>query len=227
MSIVYDIVLVAIGILLIVRGWRSGALATLLVLLGWAVAAFIIVGYVPQWSEAIYRGYVEAYAVDTVAAAIPPETVSAMNSGADAMQSIQSILDQLGGIMGGQVVDPQSVAAIESALRQDSGSLALSITEQVLEPMLMSLVRGALSVAVLAVSLAVFRFLSRRSARRRRGRGILGKTNQILGGALGVAEAYVVSMIYAQLLSILASALTVDWLTPEIVHGTVIVQQFL
>ena len=48
MSIVYDIILAAIFIAAVARGWRSGVLATLMTLIGWAAAALVI----SQWQSA-------------------------------------------------------------------------------------------------------------------------------------------------------------------------------
>ncbi len=227
MSVIYDIILAAIFVVLICRGWRQGVMSTLLRLLGWAAAAFIIVSFSESWAQSIYGSVVEPWAVSAVEKAIPAETVSAMNSGADAVESIQDVLDSLSGVLGGQVVDTGSASAIESALRQGSGSLAESITASVLQPILLSLIRGVLAMIILSVCLFVFRFLARASARRRRGRGILGKTNQLLGGALGIVESLAASYIYALALSILSTALTVSWLTPQILSGTSLVSKFL
>lgn len=48
MSIVYDIILAAIFIAAVARGWRTGVLATLILLVGWGAAAFVI----SQWQSA-------------------------------------------------------------------------------------------------------------------------------------------------------------------------------
>lgn len=227
MSIVYDIILVIIFLALIGRGWRQGVMATLLRLLGWAVAAVIIVTFTEGWAQSIYHTAVEPRAIRAVASAIPEETTAAMNSGADAVQSIQQVLDSLSGVLGGQVVDSGSAAAIESALRQNSGDLAKSITQSVLQPVLLSVIRGILALITLWACLFVFRFFARVSAHRRRGRGILGKTNQLLGGALGIIESFAVGYIYALALQLLSTALTVSWLSPQIVSGTALVSRFL
>ncbi len=227
MSWIFDIILVFIFIALIGRGWRQGVMATLLRLLGWAVAAVIIIGWSEGWSQSVYHSTVEPWAVNAVAASIPAETVSAMNSGADAVQSIQQVLDSLTGVLGGQVIDSGSAAAIESALRQDPGNLAQSITKSVLQPVLLSVIQGVISMVILSVCLFVFRFLSRLSARGRRGRGILGKTNQLLGGALGIGEGFAVGYLYALALSILSTVLTVSWLSPQILGSTALVSRFL
>lgn len=44
MTWIYDLILVLIFVFLILRGWRQGVMATLLRLLGWVVAAFVIIG---------------------------------------------------------------------------------------------------------------------------------------------------------------------------------------
>lgn len=227
MSWIYDLIFVLIFLLIVSRGWRQGVMATLLRLLGWVAAAFIIVGWADQWADQIYTSILKDHVVAAVSAAIPADAVAAMNSTADAVESLQQVLDNLSGILGGRIIDDSAAAAILATLRQDGLTLAQAITDTVLAPVLLSVLELVISLAVLVVCLGVFRFLARASARGSRGRGILGKVNKLLGGALGVAESLAVSYVYAFLLSALASALTVEWLSPAVVNGTVLVSRLL
>ena len=227
MTWIYDLILVLIFVFLILRGWRQGVMATLLRLLGWVVAAFVIIGWAGEWSGRVYESVVEKPVTAAVSAAIPADAVNAMNSTADAVESLQGVLDELSGILGGREIDASSAEAIVSMLRQDGASLADAITQTVLEPVLLGILQAVISLGILVVCLFVFRGLSRLSAHGNRGRGVLGKVNMLLGGALGAAEGLAVSYIYAFLLSALAKALTVDWLTPAIVNGTSLVSKLL
>jgi len=227
MSIVYDIILAAVFILVVWRGWRRGALATLLWLAGWVVALFIIGGWGATWAENLYNDTVEPWAVNAVEKAIPAGTVEAMNSGADAVESIQNILDDLSGMLGGRTVTVTDAEAIKSALRQDSTSLAENITQSVLRPVLKPVVKDIVYVVILIVVLFVFRLLSRMAARRQGSHGVLSKTNHLLGGVLGVLEAMAAAYVLALLLEILASVLNVSWLTPTILRETVIIRRLI
>lgn len=227
MTWIYDLILVLIFVLLILRGWRQGVMATLLRLLGWVVAAFIVIGWAGEWSGSVYESVVEKPVTAAVSAAIPADAVNAMNSTADAVESLQGVLDELSGILGGREIDASSAEAIVSMLRQDGASLADAITQTVLEPVLLGILQAVISLGILIVCLFVFRGLSRLSARGSRGRGVLGKVNKLLGGALGAAEGLAVAYVYAFLLSALANALTVEWLTPAIVNGTSLVSKLL
>lgn len=227
MTWIYDLILVLIFASLILRGWRQGVMATLLRLLGWVAAAFIIIGWAGEWSESVYDKVLEKPVTAAVSAAIPADAVSAMNSTADAVESLQGVLDELSGILGGRQIDASSADAIVAMLRQDGTSLAEAVTQTVLEPVLLGVLQAVISLVILIVCLFIFRTLSRLSAHGRRGRGILGKVNQLLGGVLGAAEGVAVAYVYAFLLSALASALTVTWLTPAIVNGTSLVSLLL
>ncbi len=227
MTWIYDLILVLIFVFLILRGWRQGVMATLLRLLGWVVAAFVIIGWAGEWSGSVYESVVEKPVTAAVSAAIPADAVNAMNSTADAVESLQGVLDELSGILGGREIDASSADAIVAMLRQDGASLAEAITQTVLEPVLLGVLQAVISLGILVVCLFVFRFLSRLSAHGSRGRGILGKVNKILGGVLGAVESVAVAYVYAFLLSALASALTVDWLTPSIVNSTALVSLLL
>lgn len=227
MSIIYDILLVVIFLLVVWRGWRRGALSTLLWLGGW-IAALIIIGcFGGVWAESIYSGTVEPWAVHAVEKAIPSGTVEAMNSGADAVDSIQNVLDDLSGLLGRQTVTVSEADAIQRALRQDSGSLASSITDSVLKPVLRPLVRDVLYAVILIVVLFVFRILSRMAASRQGSHGVLSRANHLLGGVLGVLEAMAAVYAAALVLRILANTLHVDWLTPTMLTETYIVSRLI
>lgn len=227
MSIVLDIILVAIFIFLTARGWRRGIWSTLLNVMGWIVALALIAGFSESWAQRAYDTAVEPRAVRAVERAIPAGTVEAMNSGADAMQSVQGVLDGLGGFLGGRTVDTSALREIESSLRQDSTSLARAITRSVLAPALLAVVRAVISILIWVVTLALFGLLSRISARRRRGNGVLGAVNRLLGGVLGAAEGVAAAYLYALMLSLFASWLTVSWLTPGVLQGTHLVKMFM
>lgn len=85
----------------------------------------------------------------------------------------------------------------------------------------------AASLLLALAALVGFRCLARLSARRRRGRGILGKTNQLLGGVLGLLEGLVTAYVYVFLLSLLASLLSAGWLSPALLQSTFLVRRFL
>lgn len=227
MTWIYDLILVLIFVFLILRGWRQGVMATLLRLLGWVVAVFVIIGWAEPWAESVYDSVLEKPVMAAVSAAIPADAVSAMNNTADAVESLQGVLDELSGILGGREIDASSADAIVVMLRQDGASLAEALTRTVLEPVLLGVLQAVISLVILIVCLFVFRILSRLSAHGSRGRGILGKVNKILGGVLGAVESLAVSYVYAFLLSALASALTVDWLTAAILEGTALVSLLL
>lgn len=227
MSILFDVILIAIVLLPAVRGWRRGILSTILSILGWAAAAIVIAGFSESWSQNLYTNTVEPRAIGAVERAIPAETVTAMQAGADAAQSVQSVLDDLGGLLGGQTVDASAARAIESALRQDAGSLARTITQEVLRPMLLAISRAIISALILVVCLALFGLLARLARRRRRRGGILSRTNQLLGGVLGAAEGVAVGYLYALLLSLLATWPRVTWVTDAALRSTYLVKLFL
>lgn len=227
MSWIYDLIFVLIFVFLILRGWRQGVMATLLRLLGWVAAAFLVVSFAKSWAGTVYDAVLEAPVMAAVSAAIPAGAVDAMNSTADAVESLQGVLDNLSGILGGRVIDDSAAAAIVELLRQDGMSLTQAITETVLEPVLLGVLQVVVSLVILTVCLMVFRFLARLSGRNARGKTILGKVNKILGGALGLAESIAVAYIYAYVLTALADALTVDWLTSAIVESTVLVSRMI
>ncbi|MCD7748792.1 MAG: hypothetical protein LUH42_01935 [Oscillospiraceae bacterium] len=150
-----------------------------------------------------------------------------MNSGAEALDDVQEVLDSLGGLLGGQVVNDADIASITALLRTDGTTLAQAIVQTVLEPVLTGVIRIVLSILILIVSLLLFGLLARLAASRRRGGSILNRTNRLLGGALGALEALITGYIYVYVLSLLASFITASWLSPAILNDTIFVSLYL
>ncbi|MCD7768846.1 MAG: hypothetical protein LUH36_01815, partial [Oscillospiraceae bacterium] len=159
--------------------------------------------------------------------AIPAAAITAMNSGAEALDDVQQVLDNLGGLLGGQIVSDSDLAAITSLLRTDGTTLAQAITQTILEPVLVGAIRIILSILILIVSLLLFGMLARLAVSRRRGGSILNRTNRILGGALGALEALITGYMYVYVLSLLASFITASWLSTEILNSTIFVSLYL
>lgn len=225
-GMVYDIVLAVIVLFIVWRGWRQGLLSELVRIAGWVAAAILVSLYAAQWAESIYTALVEPRAVSAVEAAIPPDVLSAMESGALAIESLQEILNSLTGFFGGQVVDQSTANAIISMFRQDAGSLAQIITQYVLRPMLLATVKLLLSLLVLMGCLIVSRLLARLVAARRSD-SFLSMTNRLLGLALGVGEGLLTAWILVSVLSLAAGLVSNDIISPQILQGTHLVRLFL
>lgn len=225
MNRIFDLILVLIVVVNIRRGWRTGFLFSLILLIGWGVAAFFIAEFSFEWANDVYFTYIEPAVVDAVDKSIPADAVAAMNSAAATVESVQALLDRLGGMLGGQIAEIGDMSQIEALLSRDGTSLAQAVTQTILQPILLSALRSAISVLILIVTVNLFRIPARLTARRRR--GVLGKANHILGAALGAAEGALSGYLYALVLSLLAELLTVSWLTPEILRNTVLVSKLI
>ncbi|MCD7845473.1 MAG: hypothetical protein LUG57_06420 [Oscillospiraceae bacterium] len=227
MSWVYDFILVAMFLSMIFKGWRQGMVSALLRMLGWAVALVLITTWSASWSQTVYDNYVEAPVVSAVESAIPADAITAMNSGADALDDVQEVLDNLGGLLGGQVVSDSDLNTIISLLRTDGTTLAQAIVQAILEPVLLVVIQILLSILILIVSLLLFGLLARLAVSRRRGGSILNRTNRILGGVMGALEALITGYIYAYVLSQLAAFITASWISSEILSNTIFVSLYL
>ena len=223
---IFDLILAGIFIYAIVRGWRQGALSAVVRLGGWIVAFVVITVYSVPWAEQVYHAVVEPRAVAAVAAAIPADAVAAMNSGADALQTIQQALNALSGVLGGQTIDTTTTNAIMTMLQQDTGSLAQIITQTVLQPVLVNVVRIVVSILILVVCVFLSRVLSRLT-RSRAGNSILSRTNRLVGGFLGFLEGAATGFMYVLILYAIATFANISWLTPAVLQGTKLVKLFL
>ena len=135
---VYDLILAAIIVLIAIRGWRQGLLSEILRLAGWVAAAVLVTRYAGTWAQSIYHTVLEPRTVAKVAAAIPEGAMGAMNGVAAAMQTIQNVINSLGGFLGGQLITPETATAILNMAGQDTASLARAIASTVLQPVMVS-----------------------------------------------------------------------------------------
>lgn len=225
-GMVYDIILMLMVLHILWRGWRQGLVSELLRLAGWVAAIILVALYAGPWAEKVYHAVVEKHAVAAVAASIPGEVLTAMENGAAAMNQLQAVLDSLSGILGGQVLDEGSSAAILTILSQDAGSLAQAITQTVLQPMLVSVVQMVVSLLILIACLGVSRALARMAASRR-GDGILSMTNRLLGFGLGIGESLVSAWAFVFVLDLLTVFVETSWLNPQVLQQTFFIRRFL
>jgi len=235
LNFVYDIILILIVVFMVRKGCRNGFLSSLLGLIGWAVALVCCT----LWSSAVahwlYNTFVEAKLVATVSAHIPADLVSAANSGATATQnavnSLQSVLHTLSGVLGPQFsgIDTSSASSILNIFSQGGGTLAQVITEQILEPIAVNLLTTVTSIGIFIAVLILFSILRRLTRSRRHSHTFFGITNRFFGGVLGLGESLIMCYLYVMVLSTL-SALAGDnshWLSPGILEKTVLVNLFL
>lgn len=228
---IYDIILVLIVGILVWSGWRAGFLATLLQLLGWVAALFLVLRYSQTLAAWTFDNVLQERIIAIVAAAIPQELIDTMHSGAlatqDALLALQQVLDALSGFLGQQTVDTNSLQSIIGFMENDGMSLAQSITETILQPVIVPLLQALFSLILFILCVSLFRSLSRAAARRNRNSyGLLGGANRLLGGAVGLVEGIIVAFLYAFVLSALAHGLgsRLDWLNPDVFGETVLVK---
>ncbi len=225
-GMVYDIILMLMVLHILWRGWQQGLVSELLRLAGWAAAIILVAVYAEPWAERIYHSVVEQRVVAAVAASIPAEVITAMESGAAAMTQLQAVLDSLSGILGGQVLDESSSAAILAMLSQNTGSLAQAITQTVLQPMLVSVVQMVVSVLILIVCLGISRALARLAASRH-GDNILSMTNRLLGLGLGIGEGLVSAWAFVFVLDLLTLFVDTSWLNGQVLQQTFFIRRLL
>lgn len=225
-GMVYDIILLVSVLFMIWRGWHQGLVSELVRIAGWLGALLLVTRYVPGWAERLYSSFIEPRAVSAVAKAIPPDVLSAMESGAVAIESLQEILNSLKGFFGGQVVDQTTASQIIEMFRQDAGSLAQIITTTILRPMLLTVAQVALSLLILGACMTVSRFLAKLVAARRHD-GIGSMTNRLLGSVLGLGEGLVTAYLFVFVLSLLAVFFSNQIISQQILHSTRLVKLFL
>ncbi len=226
-SWMYDLIIVAVILLVVWRRSRQGVVSALIRLLGWAAAVTLILGFAQEWAEKLYFLFLETRAVGAVTKVIPPELITSLQSGADALQQLQAALNSLSGFFGGHTVTFDQFNAIMAYVPQDVNTLAWAITRTVLQPALVGAVKTVISLLILAFCLTVFRGLADLLRADRKKRGALNKTNRVLGGVLGFAEGLAVVYVLVMVLSAAATSFHISWLTPDLLQNTAILSLFL
>lgn len=230
---IYDIVFVLIFALLMLRGWRTGFLSSLLRLIGWVLALFLILRYSLPLATWSFDNILQERIILTVAAAIPQELIDAMHSGAmatqDALIALQQVLNTLSGFLGHQTVSTGNIQTILDFMQNDGMTLAQSITETILQPVIVPLLQALFSLILFILCVSLFKALARWSARHHTGYSLFGKANSALGCAVGFLEAAAVAYVYAFILSSAAHGLggRLEFLNPEVYDKTILVSLLL
>lgn len=226
---VYDFILVAIFVITIRRGWRSGLLSTLLRLSGWLVAVLLIVAFAEPISVWVFENLLYDRLVTTVNAALPQDVLAAVNSGVAATQetldALQTMLDSLGGILGNATISTESLRDVLSMMQTDGQTLSQAIVGKLLRPIVVSAIQIAVSIVLFLVCTWLFKLLSRLTARHHSSRSALGGLGSALGAILGFLEGLATNYIYAFILSSLAdlSGGKLSFITRSIYNSTLLV----
>lgn len=224
----YDLILIAIFVITIRRGWKTGFMSSLLRLSGWIVALLLIVGFSKPIAEWVYENLLHDKIVATVSAALPQDVLAAVNSGATATQetldALQTMLDSLGGILGSASISTDSLRQVLDLMRTDGQTLAQAITDSILKPLVITAVQVAAGVVIFLVCLWLFKLLSKLSAQLHSSHGAGGGMGSALGAILGFGEGLATNYVYAFILSSLATLAgdKLAFISPTIYHNTLL-----
>ena len=202
MSIVLTVILAAIIAFMALRGRQQGAVATLLILLGWVVGILVIYFAAGPISEWLYTHFAASWAAGLVEEQLTPDNLALIARYPQA--GIQTVLNSLPDILLGQAVDDAQAAAIAA-----QGDLANTITEQLLHAHIVGQIETMAAVVILTVCRIVFSALSNRARFRR------AKKKRVIGLLLGAVEGLGAGFVYALLLLELTELriLSPFWLT--------------
>ena len=229
----YDLILIAIFVVTIRRGWRTGFLSSLFRLSGWLVAILLIVAFSQRIAVWVFENLLYEKVVSAVSAAIPQDVLAAVNSGAAATQetldALQTMLDSLGGILGSASISTDSLREVLDLMRIDGQTLAQAITDSILRPLVVTAVQVAASVAIFLVCVWLFKLLSRLFARHHSSRGAIGGLGSALGAVLGFGEGLATNYVYAFVLSALAELADgrLSFLSRSIYDSTMLVHRLV
>lgn len=203
MSLLLDLLIVAVLVFGLLSGVRRGFVRTVIELIGYAlilVLAFTAAGPV---SEKVYDKFVRETVEQSVSSAFSETAVESIEPSVD--EVYERLPDSIKSLLAHYSVTPESV---KSALNDHTGetaeTLAGRISDLVAAPF-QSLIRLIVIGLLFAVGLVVIRLVAKACNSLVEALPLVGGLNRFLGGTAGLLKGAVISVFVANLLMLLLS----------------------
>ena len=243
-SLVYDVIFVFIGLMIVLRCWRAGLVASVIRLVGTLAA------YLGAWllaapaSQFLYDRFVHRWLVEYTQSRIPDQLNLLAGSAAGLVDTLG--LEQVTELLRNYLeplLGELSLGGVTALSRQDAGSLSGSLldrlvgsqatlAESLVETLLHPGVSLLLQLACFAILCGLLTMVVHLLIRLARGVNyvpLVGGLNHLLGGGVGIAEALLVVYLLCIVLTIASVLLgeSVSWLDWGVVSGSRTVQAAL
>lgn len=226
-SFIYDALFVFIVLLCFIKNWRRGFLSGILKFLGFVIACFG--GYVGSraLSETVYQIFIKQRLIKSVT-----ESLRNSASSLDVSVSVQSVIDTLPKFMQGfaaQFFGGKEALTNEMSvwLSNSTEAAAISIVDQVLYPIIYTMLQAIFFILLFFAIMIVVRSFSR-VLKGVRHIPLLGPVNSLLGGVLGLLQAVLVMMIIVMVMHIVIgiTAGQFEFLNDKVISDTYIFKYF-
>lgn len=185
-SLIVDLIAVALIIIMVVLSARKGFLSGFVSFVGWLVSAFVANTFCTVIADYVYINFIHSKIYDAVFDALSNHTLSVSSSYSDFFESLPESLRTLLGS-----VDPEVLNKIFSDPQRTLESVSSQICEDIIGPIVMTLLVALSFIVIFLICMFIVNLLARLFKGVRK-IPIIGPINTFFGGVIGVAEAIII-----------------------------------
>ena len=193
-SLIVDLIAVALIITIVIVSARKGFLSGFVSFVGWLVSAFVANTFCTVIADYLYLNFIKSRIYNVVFNAVSNRSSSLSSTYSDLFESLPEALRTLLGS-----ADPEALNTIFSDPQRTIESISLQITDDVIGPVVMTLLVALSFIVIFLLCMLVVKLLANLFKGVRK-IPIIGPINTFFGGVIGVAEAiiiiYVIKIVF-------------------------------
>ena len=188
MGILFDVILLAVAAFFLIRGWKKGAVKTLIGFLGTiaAVVAAFVCGFL--LADTVYKLFFESRMLKTLTDGL------AVSVGVPLTEQVNGLLEQLPGWLAGLLQASASTEKLQEVLVTDSQNTAQLLLDSVIRPVVIALLRVILTLILLVVFQILVKVLAK-TGDKIASLPLLTQINSLAGILIGAVKAAFVILL--------------------------------
>jgi len=200
MSIVLDLIVVAIVVISTIVTMKKGFVKTTLSLASWILTIWIISSFGGMISEAIYDGAFEKKVIASIEAPLTQQ----LESGEEALDGVfDSLPSFVSKSMEKKGVGTESIMS-EISNGKTPRDIALTVNNTIVEPTVLPLILIVVDIILFVVLMFIFRILTKLISALFKV-PVLKSVNKFLGAILGIVRGLVISVLVCSIISFIAA----------------------
>lgn len=215
MSLVLDLIIVAILAICVIAAAKKGFMRTLVELVGFVAAIVIAFAFSGPLAEFTYSKLIEPAASSTVEAAVSGVVGETAES---ASQTLGELFESLPNFVT-NFAEQSGYSADSIAQKVSSGAdvqaISAELCDKIVDPAITAIIKYILVLVLFVITLIVAKLLSRFINSLFKG-ALLGTANTVLGGVLGAVKGAIFALIFCLVVSLIANFSSADTLSDAI-----------
>lgn len=201
MSLILDLVVLALIVLGVVMGIKRGFVRTAIELIGYVLVLVIATTVAVPVSEAVYDGVFRDTVEQSVSTAISESATGSVEPSIDAV--FENIPDGIRNLLDYYTITPDSIKdTLDTHVDDTSGAIAVHIADA-LAPPIQSLIRLVFVALLFIVGIFAVRLLAKLCNSVAEALPLVGRLNSFLGGFAGGLKGLAIAFFVANLISLL------------------------